>query len=82
MKRRNNFLQQLQKRRQEAATTAPKPLSEMSEAELDRELEQTKAALRNVKEQELTAAREAKEQASSSGNQWAFPRRKTRRPWK
>jgi hypothetical protein len=81
MKRRNNFLQQLQQRRQEAATTAPaelKPISEMTEEELDEEAERIRGELRRTKEEEVAAARE--EQAS--GNRWPFPRRKTRRPWK
>jgi hypothetical protein len=78
---RNTFLQQLQQRRQEAATPSPaeKPVSELTEQELDEEAERIRGELRRMKEEEVAAARQ--EQASSE-NRWPFPRRKTKRPWK
>jgi hypothetical protein len=75
-KRKSNFLEQLRNKQQ--PTVPEKPISEMTEQELDEELERTKAALRDVKEQELAAVRE--EQASSGRP--LFPRRPRKRPWK
>jgi hypothetical protein len=77
-KRRNNFLQQLEERRSKA-TPAEKPVSEMSEQELDAEEARLRGELRRTKEQELTEMRQ--EQASSSGSRFLFTRRK-KRPWK
>jgi hypothetical protein len=78
-RRKNNFLEQLERRRQEAAAPAPaeKPVSEMSEEELDAEEARLRGELRALKERELAEMREE----ASSGNRWAFPRRR-KRPWK
>jgi hypothetical protein len=77
---RNTFLQQLERSRQEAAATAPteKPISEMSEAELDAEEARLRGALRQMKEQEVLAA----QQQEAAGNRLAFPKPKKRPPWK
>ncbi len=83
-----NFKKVIEARRK-AAKNAPPPEklpNQMSEAELDRALEQKHAEIRMLKEQELAAGREAVANASgASGGLNAFlsSRRQARRkPWK
>ena len=62
MKKRNNFLEQIQKA-QEASkskpeTEAPKPPGEITEAELDAEVERLEREVRRSKERIVEAARE------------------------
>ena len=56
-----NFKEQLNRKREAATVSQDKPISEMTEAELDQELERTREELRRIKEQELAASREAAE---------------------
>ena len=84
MKSRNNFLEQIKRSREAAqagaeAATASKPVSEMSEAELDREAARLEAELRRSKEQAVEVGRQ--EVAGRGSGRPIFPRR-TRRPWK
>jgi hypothetical protein len=79
MARRSNFLAQL-KRNQQPTTPAEKPISEMSEQELDAEEARLRGELRRIREEGLEAARQ--EHAASSGNRRPFPKPKKRPPWK
>lgn len=56
-----NFKEQLNRKREAAKVSQDKPLSEMSEQELDAEEQRVREKLRHIKEQELTASREAAE---------------------
>lgn len=83
-----NFKKALQRKR-EAAKAAPqrKPVSEMTEAELDRELQSAQAELAEAKRGEIVATRDAvaAETGRSAGGLQAFlaSRRRARRaPWK
>jgi hypothetical protein len=72
-----NFKEQLDRKRQ-AAKAAPqrKSVAEMSEAELDRELQRAHAKLQEAKRREIDAAREA---AAETGTRPRFLAGKTRR---
>lgn len=73
-----NFKEQLDRKRQ-AAKSGPqsKPVGEMSEAELDRAIEEKQAEIRQIKERELVAARET---AAASITRPKFLANKRRRP--
>jgi hypothetical protein len=76
-----NFKESLERKRQaaksEPQTTAP---AEMTEAELDQELERARADLRRLKEEELAATREA---TASPARPRFLPNKRSRRPyWK
>ena len=84
MKPRNKFLEQIKRSRDAAqagaeAATAPKPVSEMTEAELDQEAERLNRELRASKEQAVEVGRQ--EAAGRGSGRLIFPRRK-KRPWK
>ncbi len=84
----SNFKKVIEARRKAARNAPPpqKPISEMSEEELDRALEQKHAEVRRLKEQELVSGREAVANASgATGGLNAFlasRRQARRRPWK
>jgi DNA invertase Pin-like site-specific DNA recombinase len=80
-----NFKEQLQRKREAATLAQDKPVSEMTEAELDQKLQQAREELRLIKERELAATREAAADAGSAGGLQAFlaSRRRARKaPWK
>lgn len=77
-----NFKEQLEAKRRAAQgrpVSHEKPVSELSDAELDREVESAKQRLRTAREREAAAAREVT--SETTGNRPLFPR-KTRRPWR
>ena len=84
MKPRNKFLEQIKRSREAAqagaeAAAAPKPVSEMTEAELDQEAERLNRELRASKEQAVEVGR--LEAAGRGSGRIIFPKRR-RRPWK
>ena len=84
MPKRNTFIEQLRAKQEAArteaeATARSKPISEMSEAELDREMERLNRELRASKEQAVEVGRQ--EAAGRGSGRIIFPRRK-KRPWK
>ena len=85
MTRKNNYLQQLQQRRQ--GTTSPEPTastkapSEMTSEELEAESRRLEAELRTAREQSVDLGRQ--ELAARSSNLGDVLRAKSRRrPWK
>ena len=77
-RKRSNFLEQLQRRREAGGKDAPpkdKPVSEMSSEELDREVARLQAEERRLKEDAVEAGRQ-----TTSRRPALFPR--TRRYWK
>ncbi len=83
-KKTNNYLEQLKREQQAATTPQQKPVSEMTEAELDRAIEEAKAELRQVKERELQVHQEARQEARQGGSSRSMFVGKSRkkRPWK
>jgi hypothetical protein len=75
-----NFKEQLDRRRETATVSQDKPLSEMTEAELDRELQRAHTKLTEAKRREIDATREAAADAGS-GKRW-LPLKRNRRAWK
>jgi hypothetical protein len=82
MRKRNSFMEQL-RRKQQAARTAPqKPVSEMTEAELDAEETRLQEELRRIRESEVAAQREAQQGGSSKFMLADLVRRRRRPYWK
>ncbi len=81
-KRRRNFLEQIKRAREAAATPEAKPpVAEMSEAELDAEEKRLKTEIRRLRESTVEAGRQELADARS-GRAPLFPRRRRRRYWK
>lgn len=83
MRRKQNYLQQLQERRQGTASPQPetKDPSQMSDAELQREIARLDRELRNTQETAVTVGRE--ELAARRGSLADVLRGKSRRrPWR
>ena len=76
----SNFLEQI-RRKQEAAKAGPqsKPISEMSEAELDREATRLQGEVRRLRENEIAAQREVVE---SGGRSRFLPNKRRRPTWR
>lgn len=79
-----NFKEQLEAKRRAAqgrSGSHEKPLSELSEAELDQELRRAQQELSEAKRREISATREAAAETGRSRALFAG-KRKNRRPWK
>jgi hypothetical protein len=78
---RNNFLEQIKQAREAKQPAREKPISAMSEGELQAESKRLRVQLRRTQEQELRAGREeiARQRTTLGGVLRAQPRR---RPWK
>lgn len=74
-RKRNNFLEQIKPK-----ASPPKPVSQMSEAELDAEEDRLKEELRQLREQEGAAQREQREAAKPS--RFIFAGKPKKRYWK
>ena len=86
MTKRDIYLARFQQRREEAVRTeaqrtAEKPISQMSEAELEQEAERVRAEIRRTQEMMIEAGRQELHKPGPSQARRPFPRR-TRRPWK
>ena len=75
-----NFKEALQRKREAVTVSQNRLISEMSEEELDRELQRAQAELTEAKRREIDATREAAANAGS-GKRW-LPMPKKRRAWK
>jgi hypothetical protein len=85
MRKRNSFIEQLRRKQQAAQPPPAKPISEMSEQELDQEEARLRTKIRNLREQGVDAGRETVEASSGTSSALAdflANRRKRRRPWK
>lgn len=82
MRPRNNFLEQLKSKKEAAqAAPAPKPVSEMTEAELDAEEARLREEIRRHREEAVHAGREAVSD-SSTGRPRFLPKQRRRPPWR
>ena len=76
----SSFIENIRRAQEAATVSQDKPLSEMTEAELDRELQRARAKLTEAKRREIDATREAAADAGS-GQRW-LPLKRNRRAWK
>jgi hypothetical protein len=76
-KKRNNFLEQIRPK-----APQQKPISEMTESELDAEEARLQGELRRIRESEVAAQREAQQSASSKFMLADLARRRRRPYWK
>ena len=83
MTKKSRYLEQLQRRKdatKSVATPPAKPVEQMTDAELQQELESARAAARAADEKAVLAAREPLG-GGQSGRLW-FPRKAKRASWK